>query len=170
MEVFQPVNSIFHRTSIRKYSEEPVSEADIEQLLRAAMAAPSACNQQPWEFYVVTERDTIQQLSVCSHFATPCKGAPLVIVPCMRKQCQVPMYAQIDLSAATENLLLQADELGLGAVWIGIAPREVCMDAVRKVLQLPDTLEAFCLIACGHPAQERQQQDRYDAERVHWVR
>lgn len=163
------MNSIFHRTSIRRYTAEPVSAADVEQLMRAAMAAPSACNQQPWEFYVVTKPEKIQQLAECSHYAKPCKGAPLVIVPCMRKLCQVPQYAQIDLSAATENILLEADTLGLGAVWIGIAPREVCMNAVRGVLNLPDHLDAFCLIACGHPAEERKQQDRYEEKRVHLV-
>lgn len=163
------MNSIFHRVSIRRYTDEAVAPEHIEQLLRAAMAAPSACNQQPWAFYVVTDRDVIARLAQCSHFATPCKAAPLVIVPCMRNDCQRPEFAQIDLSAATENLLLQADALGLGACWIGIAPRQVCMDAVRRVLDLPEQLSAFCLIACGHPAESRAQQDRYDPSRVTYI-
>ena len=115
------MDAIFHRTSIRKYQETPVEAEKIETLLRAAMAAPSACNQQPWEFYVVRNKEKIKELSEASPYAGCAKGAPVVFVPCYRKNCQVPMYAEIDLSAAVENLLLEADSLGLGAVWMGIA-------------------------------------------------
>ena len=118
------MDAIFHRTSIRKYQEIPVEPEKIETLLRAAMAAPSACNQQPWEFYVVRNKEKIKELSEASPYAGCAKGAPVVFVPCYRKNCQVPMYAEIDLSAAVENLLLEADSLGLGAVWMGIAPQK----------------------------------------------
>lgn len=114
------MDAIFHRTSIRKYQETPVEAEKIETLLRAAMAAPSACNQQPWEFYVVRNKEKIKELSEASPYAGCAKGAPVVFVPCYRKNCQVPMYAEIDLSAAVENLLLEADSLGLGAVWMAL--------------------------------------------------
>lgn len=76
---------------------------------------------------------------------------------------------EIDMSAAVENLLLQADALGLGAVWMGIAPDQGRMDAVRKVLDIPENLHAFALVPCGYPAEERAQEDRYDVNRVHYV-
>lgn len=80
-----------------------------------------------------------------------------------------PEYFEIDMSAAVENLLLQADALGLGAVWMGIAPDQGRMDAVRKVLDIPENLHAFALVPCGYPAEERAQEDQYDVNRVHYV-
>ena len=163
------MNSIFQRVSVRKFQDKPVTDAQVEQLLRAAMAAPSATNQQPWEFYVVRSKAKIKELSEASPYAGCAKGAPVVFVPCYRKNCQVPMYAEIDLSAAVENLLLEADSLGLGAVWMGIAPQKDRMADVRKVLDIPEELEPFALVPCGYPAQERTQEDRYEVERVHYV-
>ena len=163
------MNSIFHRVSIRKYQEKKIEQEKVEQLLRAAMAAPSACNQQPWEFYVVTNKNVIEKLSKTSPYAGCAKDAPLVFVPCYRKDGIAPDYFEIDLSAAVENLLLQADALGLGAVWMGIAPDAGRMNAVREVLDIPQTLEPFALVPCGYPAEERPQENRYDESRVHYV-
>lgn len=163
------MNAIFHRTSIRKYTDQPVEHAKIERLLRAAMAAPSAKNQQPWEFYVVTDRETLIALAECSPYAMALRNAPLGIVVCCQAECERPEYAQIDCSAAVENLLLEADYLGLGAVWLGIAPLQERMDAARNVLKIPEHLYAFAFIACGYPAVEKEQQNRYDETRVHYV-
>ncbi len=110
------MNEIFHRTSVRKYQNKPVEDEKIEQMLRAAMAAPSAGNQQPWEFYVVKDKATLEKLSKTSPFATCTAAAPLAFVACYRVNCRMPEYAQIDLSACVENLLLEADALELGAV------------------------------------------------------
>lgn len=166
------MNAIFHRVSIRKYKEQEVEQEKVERMLRAAMAAPSACNQQPWEYYVVTNKNKIEALSKTSPYAGCAKHAPLVFVACYRKEEGIiaPFYQEIDLSASVENLLLEADELGLGAVWMGIAPGIERMEAVRKVLDLPERLNAFALIPCGYPAESRPQQDRYEEKRVHYVR
>ena len=163
------MKEIFHRTSIRKYEKRQVEKENIELLLRAAMAAPSAGNQQPWEFYVVTDGDKLTALSECSPYAGMLNDAPLGIVVCCQKGCRLPNYAQIDCSAAVENLLLEADSLGLGAVWLGIAPLEDRMEAVGKVLGIGEDLYVFSMIACGYPAEEKEQQDRYDETRVHYV-
>ena len=163
------MNSIFHRVSIRKYQTKVVEQKKIEQLLRAAMAAPSACNQQPWEFYVVTNKEVIQQLAAASPYAGCAAGASVVFVPCFRHEGIAPEYFNIDLSAAVENLLLEADAQGLGAVWMGISPSEERMDSVRKVLNIPSELSPFALVPCGYPAEERPQQDRYEESRVHYV-
>lgn len=162
-------SSIYHRTSIRRYQELSVEPEKIKMMLRAAMAAPSACNQQPWEYYVVTDREKITELSTSSPYTGCAKGAPLVFVACYRKEFRAPQYAQIDLSASVENLLLQADELGLGAVWMGIAPVTDRMEKVRAILNIPERLETFALIPCGYPAENKVQQNRYDEKRVHYV-
>lgn len=163
------MSGIFHRVSIRKYLDRPVEQEKIVTMLRAAMAAPSACNQQPWEYYVVADKEKIAELSQTSQYATCVKEAPIVFVACYRKELIAPSYAEIDMSASVENLLLQADELGLGAVWIGIAPIEERMENVAKVIGLPENLSAFALISCGYPGETREQQDRYEESRVHYL-
>ena len=163
------MNSIFHRVSIRKYQQCAVPDKLLTLLLRAAMAAPSAGNQQPWEFYIVRDRSAIQALSKATPYSLCAAQAPVVIVPCMRVGCLSDAHRLLDLSAATENLLLQADSLGLGACWIGIAPQPEWIESIRKILSLPSTLEAFALIPCGFPAEERVQQDRFEPQRVHYV-
>ncbi|MCR5229868.1 MAG: nitroreductase family protein [Solobacterium sp.] len=162
------MKEIFHRTSIRKFDRRPVEDEKIEKLLRAAMAAPSAGNQQPWAFFVVREKDLLSRLGSSTPYSLPAANAPLAIVPCFQKACMMPEYAQIDLSAATENILLEADHLELGAVWLGIAPAEDRMRTVEQILSIPDTLRAFCIIAVGYPLEEKTQEDRYDVSRIYY--
>lgn len=164
------MSSIFHRISVRKFEQKPVEKEKILDILRAGMQAPSACNQQPWEFYVVTNRETIQKLSKASPYAGCAAGAPVVIVPVYRTEGLIaPEYAEIDLSIAQENMWLRADELGLGGVWLAIAPEKEWMKMVRQILDLPDNVEPFSLFPVGWPAQSHLQQDRYHEERIHWV-
>ena len=163
------MNSIFHRVSIRKYQDRPVEKEKTEAILRAAMQAPSAANQQPWEFYVVTDRKILQALSEVSPYAKMTASAPAAIVSAYRRQCLIPAYAEIDLSIAMENLWLETDAQGLGGVWLGIAPLEDRMQAVEKILNMPETLRAFAIFPYGYPAEEREQQNRFDADRIHYV-
>ncbi len=164
------MDAIFKRTSVRNYTDQAVAPEKIEKLLRAAFAAPSAGNQQPWEYYVVTDPDKITALSKTSPYAGCVKKAPLALVPCCRTEnLPCPEYAQIDLSASVENVLLEAEALGLGAVWLGIAPLKERMDAVKKVLNIDAGLEAFAIISCGYPAREQVQEDRFDPSRIHYV-
>ena len=163
------MNSIYHRVSIRRFQDSPVEKEKIEAILRAAMQAPSAANQQPWEFYVVTNREKIRELAMSHPYAKAAKDAPVVVVPVYRKECILPMYAQIDLAIAVENMWLETDAQGLGGVWMGIAPLEERMEAVEKILDIPEHLRAFALFPCGYPAEERTQQDRWDDSRIHYV-
>ena len=163
------MNSLYHRTSIRKYQDRPVEREKIEALLRAAMQAPSAGDQQPWEFYVVTDKEKLAALSRVHRYAGMVKDAPAAIVSAYRKECWMPEYAQIDLAIAMENLWLETDAQGLGGVWLGIAPLEDRMQAVEDILSLPDTLRAFAIFPFGYPAETRAQEDRFDAGRIHWV-
>jgi len=163
------MDSIFHRISVRKYLDKPVEKEKIEQILRAAMQAPSATNQQPWEFYAVTDREKLEALSHVHPYARMTKDAPAAIVPAYRKDCRLPPFAQIDMAICLENLWLEADAQGLGGVWLGIAPAEERMKLVEGILDMPENLRAFVIFPFGYPAEERPQQDRFDASRIHWV-
>ena len=144
------MNEIFTRVSTRKFEDRPVEQEKITQLLRAAMQAPSAGNQQPWEFCAA--------------------GAPVVIVPCYKVEgARFPEYCEIDLSIATENLWLEAASLGLGAVWIGTAPLKDRIDKVEAVLGNPKGLHAFALVPVGYPAETKEQQNRFDENRIHYL-
>ena len=163
------MNGIFSRVSIRKYQDRPVEKEKIEAILRAAMQAPSAANQQPWEFYVVTDKAKLNALAGTSPYARMTGQAPLAIVPVYRKDCILPMYAEIDLPIAMENIWLETDAQGLGGVWLGIAPLEERMKAVEEVLAIPEHLRAFAIFPLGYPAEERVQQNRFDESRIHYV-
>ena len=164
------MNSIFHRVSVRKFEDRPIEKEKIVQVLKAGMQAPSACNQQPWEFYVVTDKEKIQELSTATPYSKCAAGAPVVIVPVYRTEGLVaPSYAEIDLSIAQQNIWLETDALGLGGVCIGISPVPEFMEPVCRILQLPDNLKPFCLFPLGYPSEERPQQDRFELNRIHFV-
>ena len=163
------MKEIFERVSIRKYTDKAVEDEKILAILRAAMAAPSAGNQQPWEFYVVRDRSKLEELSRVSPYAGCAKAAPVAIVSAYREKLWAPAYAQIDMSIAMENLWLACGEQGLGGVWLGIAPVEDRMRAVEEILGIPEGLRAFAIFPLGYPAEERKQQDRFDESRIHYV-
>lgn len=164
------MSSIFHRISVRKFEDKPVSREQIMDILRAGMQAPSACNQQPWEFYVVTDREKIKALSQASPYAGCAAGAPVVIVPVYRKEgLTAPELGEIDMAIAQENIWLRTDELGLGGVWLAVMPERDRMDNVRRILDLPENVEAFSMFPLGYPAESRPQQDRFHEDRIHWV-
>ena len=164
------MNEIFHRTSIRKYENRPVEKEKIMQILKAGMQAPSAGNQQPWEFYVVTNREKIQALSKSHQYAGCAAAAPVLIVPAYRKEgLWVPEYAQIDMAIAQENMWLETDSLGLGGVWLGIAPQRERMDAVAEILSLPDNVEPFSIFVYEAPAETKEQKNRFEENRIHFV-
>ena len=163
------MSSIFKRVSIRHFENRDVEYDKIESVLKAAMAAPSAGNQQPWEFYVVRDRSKLEELSRVSPYAGCTKTAPVAIVSVYREKLWAPAYAQIDMSIAMENLWLACGEQGLGGVWLGIAPVEERMKAVETILNIPEGLRAFAIFPLGYPAEERKQQDRFDEGRIHFI-
>jgi len=161
------VQTIFARRSIRKYTGEPVSQEAIDTLLKAAMAAPSASNRKPWQFIVVTKRETLDALAEAHHHGKMLFEAPLCIAVCGDLTEMERFWVQ-DCSAATENLLLAATALGLGAVWLGVYPRDERVAAVRRILALPDHITPLSLASIGHPAEEKDPRTQYDEARVHW--
>lgn len=134
------------------------------------MQAPSACNQQPWEFYVVTDKEKIGLLSQTTPYAGCAAGAPVVIIPVYRTESlPAPSMIPIDMGLSLENIWLETDALGLGGVCIGISPVPEFMEPVCRILQLSDNLKPFCLFPLGYPSEERPQQDRFELNRIHFV-
>ncbi len=164
------MDAIFSRVSVRQFEEKKIENGLIVKILRAAMAAPSAVNQQPWEFFVTTDKNIIEKLSTVTPYATPAKNAPVVIVPCYRTDnLAVPQMVHIDMAIATENILLETEALGLGAVMLGIAPFEDRMEDVGKILGLPENFKAFTIIPLGYPKNKHPQEDRYEPSKIHVI-
>jgi nitroreductase len=160
------IDTIFSRRSIRRYTEEPVSEEEIKTLLEAAMAAPSASNRKPWHFVVVTERKTLNRLAKAHKYAKMLNEAPLCISVCGDQSVSERFWVQ-DCSAATENLLLAVTALSLGAVWCGVHPRQDRVKDISKILGIGAPVVPLNLIAIGHPAEEKEPRTQYDEGRVH---
>ncbi len=163
------MKEIFHRVSVRKFEETKVEKEKLEKLLRAAMQSPSAMNQQPWEFYVIEDKDILLKLSKATPYSMCVKNAPMAIVICYQKETPANEYKEIDCAIATENILLEADGLGLGGVMIGVAPVEERMQKVEEILSLPTNLRAFTIIPIGYPLKQKTQEDRYNPSKVHYI-
>jgi nitroreductase len=162
---------ILTRRSIRRYTDQPVSEEVVTQLLKAAMAAPSAKNMQPWHFVVVRDRASLASIAAASPYAGMTKRAQVAIVICADSEIDPPWSWWVqDCSAATENVLLAANELGLGAVWLGFYPLEDRIEKVRTLLGLPDHIVPFSVIPLGYPAEQQPPADRFDPQRIHFDR
>lgn len=163
--------NIMTRTSIRQYSDRAVSDAAIDSLLRAGMAAPTAVNKQPWQFVTVTDRALLDTLATKGPGWKPVGRAPLAIVACGDLSLALDGDAQTywiqDVSAATENILLAAHAMGLGAVWCGAYPISERVDALRHYLGLPENIVPLNIIAIGYPAENPMPKDKYKAERIH---
>lgn len=164
------MNILFERRSVRDFTDEKVEKGVTEYVLKAAMSAPSAMNQQAWEFLVVDDRSMLSELAKVSPYAGPVSKAPLaVIVLGNRDRMKVAQMWEQDLGACTENLLLGATSAGLGAVWIGIAPIRDRMNAITDMFDLDENLLPFAIVAMGHPKERTEpHQDRFDPSRIHY--
>jgi nitroreductase len=159
---------ILTRRSIRKYTQDPVTDSLVEELLKAAMSAPSAGNQQPWQFVVIRSRTLLEQIPTIHPYSSMVPDAQLAILVCGDLQAaRLSGYWIQDCSAATENLLLAAHAKGLGAVWLGVYPREERVQGLQRLLGLPEHVIPMALIAVGYPAEQKPPSNRYDAARVH---
>lgn len=163
--------NILTRVSVRKYTEEPLSDAEVTALLRAAMCAPSGVNKQPWEFIVVDNRGLLVKLADSLPYAKMAAHAPLAIVVCGNKERMLTdvdssLWEQ-DCSAASENILLAAHALGLGGVWTCLHPHDDRMEAAREILNIGKDLIPFNLIPIGHPQTPHQPMEKWHTERIH---
>ncbi|MCD6550674.1 nitroreductase family protein [Thermotoga sp.] len=159
---------IYKRRSIRKYQKKDVPDELVKEVIRAAMHAPSACNQQPWHFVVIRDEGTKKKVAEIHPHAKMILEAPVAILVCgdpSLEKCK-GFWVQ-DCSAAVENLLLRATELGLGAVWCGVYPREERVKNFQKLLGIPEHVIPFALIPIGYPAEQPIPEDRFKSERIH---
>lgn len=164
------IETIYKRRSIRHYLDKPVERDKITTLLKAATAAPTAANCQPWEFIVVDEPENLAEIKNKLVFAR--YNAPVAIVVCgnMKLSFKGPgqeMWVQ-DCSAATENMLIAATSLGLGSVWIGVYPLESNIKPLKKILNIPDYVIPLAIVYVGYAAEEKEPRTRLDEKRVYW--
>lgn len=167
------VETIYARRSIRKFLDKKVEGQKVQQLLELAMAAPSAMNRTPWEFYVIEDQTILDQISQ-GEFKVLRYQAPLAILVCGNQDCFLQedkrdFWIQ-DCAAATENILLGATALGLGSVWCGITPAVKKMEFVKSLFNLSDNIIPFSLIYIGYPNEEKEPRTQYDENKVHYIK
>lgn len=163
------MNMIFKRKSVRSFTDEKVSTDKIKNLIKAGMQAPSAFNSRPWEFIVVSDKKDLKAVSKMSRYARPAENAQKLIIVLgntERDNVVMPMIQQ-DLSACTQNILLQAVAEGLGAVWLGFYPIEDRVNALRDYFNIPDYVIPFSVIAIGYPKEDKEPESRYDESKIH---
>ena len=162
-------DAMITRRSIRRYSGEPVSRDEIQTVLHAAMYAPSANNQQPWHFLVVDDDEIKNQIAQIHPYAKMVKEAAYAVVICGDETRELSKgYWAVDCAASTQNLLLAAHGIGLGAVWCGVHPREERKTEMKKLFNLLDHIQPFAVVAIGKPAEEKPVPERFKPERIHW--
>jgi len=167
----EALEAIVSRRSIRAYTGEPVADELIEVILHAAMAAPSAGNQQPWRFIVMKDRAVLDAAAESTPYGKMLRECAfgLVIAADTRDLKHDVMWQQ-DCSAATENALIAINALGLGAVWLGFWPKMERVTPLKEALGMPEGVEPMAVLAVGYPAEKKPPAERYDADKVRWDR
>ena len=163
------LDNIFARKSVRSYTDEPVSPEQVETILKAAMAAPSGMNMQPWRFVVVTDQKVKDKLAI--GFNKMIAKAPVVIIVCGKTTNKLGAPNKnwtADCAASTENLLLAVEALGLGAVWTACYPYEDRMNPTVEALRLPENISPYCIVPIGHPAGNDKPKDKWNPENIHY--
>lgn len=167
------LNNIATRASVRQFTDQPIDKTTLETIVRAGMAAPSAVNKQPWAFVVVTEREALDSLqSVHPHANLKTATAAIIVCGDTEKALQgaAREYWIQDCSAATQNILLAAHALGIGAVWCGVHPIPERVSEVSRVIGLPETVIPLNIITMGYPAAQPQPKDKWKPENIHYQR
>ena len=170
----QAIENIMTRVSVREFTGEKISESQIDTLLRAAMSAPSALNKQPWAFIVVTDDEVIAQLGEALPYSRCSNHPAIAIIPCGDLSKAIPGemadFWINDVSAATQNILLAAHSMGLGAVWTGLHPDMNRAEMVQQMLGLPEHIIPLCVVPVGVPAEQPEVKDKYKTENIHYNR
>jgi nitroreductase len=165
MDVMEAIHT---RRSIRKFQQQPVSNELVKEVLAAAMSAPSAGNQQPWHFIIITDRDNLGSVAGINPYAAMAREAPLGILICADLALEkYPGYWVQDCSAAIQNMLLAAHGKGLGAVWTGIYPLQDRVEGFKRLCNLPEKVIPLGLVVMGYPAQTLKPENRFRADRIH---
>ncbi|OPY09116.1 MAG: FMN reductase (NADPH) [Syntrophaceae bacterium PtaB.Bin038] len=166
------LKTIFARKSVRSYRTEAVSDEKLQMLVRAGMAAPTAVDKRPWEFVVVTDRAVLKRLADALPYAKMAEraAAAIVVGGDVRRQWggMESDYWIMDCSAATQNILLAAESMGLGAVWTAVYPEDSRVRAVRQILGIPPHVVPLNVIPVGVPSGREKPKDKYDPKQIHW--
>lgn len=166
-----PIENIMSRTSVRKFTDRAIAKDTLETIVKAGMAAPTAVNKQPWDFVVVTEREVLDSL-MANHPYSNLATATAAIIVCGNMEKAMEGDGQAywiqDCSAATENILLAAHALGLGAVWCGVYPMQDRIVPVRETLKLPSYVIPLNIISMGYPAEDPEPKDKWNPSNVHY--
>lgn len=171
-EINPTLETIFNRTSIRSYSDQKVEKDQIMTLLKAGMSAPSAVNKQPWAFMVIDNKELMEKIGDEFKNAGMIKKASCAIIVCGDLKLALEGVAQEfwvqDCSAATQNILLAAHSMGLGAVWCGVYPNSERVEALKNLLSLPDNIVPLNIIPIGVREKEQEPKDKWKEDRIHW--
>lgn len=159
------LETIFNRKSVRSYTDQPVDMDQLMMLVRAGMAAPTGMNRQPWDFFIVQDKEAMKALSEKLPYARMLKEAQAAIVVIGNPEKSVYWY--LDCSAAAQNILLAAESMGLGAVWTAGYPYEDRMDMIANAVGIPKPYRPLCLIPIGYPKGEHKPKDKWDPSKVH---
>jgi nitroreductase len=160
------IEAILTRRSIRRYTDQPISPETVDELLKAAMAAPSAHNKQPWSFVVIDDHQLLEVFAELHSYSGMLSQAQLAILVCGDTLVQ-PERWMLDCTASAQNILLAAHAKGLGAVWVAVYPGSPRMKEVQTILKLPDHISPLCLISLGHPQGKINPSKRYDPAKIH---
>jgi nitroreductase len=165
------MDAIYKRRSIREYTSRAVPEEKILEFIKAGMNAPSAGNQRPWHFVVITERKLLDEIPKFHPYSEMLHSAPAAILVCgdLEREKHKGYWIQ-DCAAATQNILLEIADLGFGGVWLGVYPRQDRVDGLKKLLNIPEQIMPFSLIAVGYPAEEKPAKNEFDGSRIRYNR
>ncbi len=163
------LEAIFTRRSIRKFTGEPISDVDLDTILRAGFQAPSAHNCQPWEFVIIKDKSKFETIAKVHPYAKMLPQAEVCIIVCgdQKKQSKEGFLVE-DCSAAIQNILLAAHGIGLGAVWCGLYPVTHLTKDIKKICSLPSHIIPIGMVVLGHRGEDRKTEDRYDVAKLHY--
>ena len=164
------MNPILERKSVRKFTDRPVAKELLTEIVKGGMQAPSAHNTQPWEFLIIQERRSLDALAEVSPYAGPLKtaAAAIIVLGNTRTAEKTLPWLPQDLSACTENILLEIQRLGLGGVWLGHYPDEERIHKIRAYFHLPSHLVPFSVVAVGYEDGEAKARDNYKPQKIHF--
>jgi len=163
------MQTIYSRRSIRQFIDKPVEKEKLLKIIEAGMNAPSAVNQQPWQFIIIDDRNIINEVIDVHPHALPAQRAPASILVCGDLERERSKgYWPIDCAAAVQNMLLMITELGMGGCWLGIYPREKRVQRLRELVSCPGEIVPFALIAVGYPAEHKEQKQLFDPQRIRY--
>lgn len=163
------LDTIFNRRSVRKYLDKPVSDGDLQTILKAGMYAPSAKNCRPWHFIVCNNKDSVKEVRELHSYGVSLETAPVAIIVCGDTKLEfMENFHLTDCAAAVQNILLASKELGLDTCWMGIYPKIDLIDSFSKHFGLPENIKPYAMIALGYGAQDLAMPNRFEEDRIHF--